>query len=54
VLLRAYLVLALAAGVATLRAAIGVQPLADATPEDLRDPLTDVIDALLPPPTQLT
>jgi AcrR family transcriptional regulator len=49
ILLRAYLVLALGVGVAALRAAIGVEPLADATAEDLRGPLTDVITALLPP-----
>jgi hypothetical protein len=50
ILLRAYLVLALGAGVATLRATIDVQPLAGATAEDLRGPLADVIAALLPPP----
>src|ERR1700678_1634553 len=50
VLLRAYLVLALGAGVAPLRATIDVQPLAGATAEHLRGPLADVIAALLPPP----
>jgi AcrR family transcriptional regulator len=50
ILLRAYLVLALGAGVATLRATIDVEPLAGATAEDLRGPLADVIGALLPPP----
>jgi AcrR family transcriptional regulator len=49
IMLRAYLVIALGAGVAALRAAIGVQPLGAATAEDLRGPLTDVIAALLPP-----
>lgn len=48
ILLRAYLVLALGAGVATLRATIDVQPLSDATAEDLRGPLADVIAALFP------
>jgi len=50
ILLRAYLVLALGAGIATLRATIDVQPLAGATAEDLRGPIGDVIAALLPPP----
>jgi AcrR family transcriptional regulator len=49
-LLRAYLVLALGAGIATLRATVDVPPLAGATAEDLRGPLTDVIAALLPAP----
>jgi AcrR family transcriptional regulator len=50
ILLRAYLVLALGAGIATLRATIDVQPLADATAAELRDPLADVIAALFPQP----
>jgi AcrR family transcriptional regulator len=49
ILLRAYLILALGAGIAALRATIEVESLADATAEDLRGPLTDVIAALLPP-----
>jgi|SRR5579875_2777654 len=49
-LLRAYLVLALGAGVAALRAATGAQPLSGATAEELRGPLTDALAALLPPP----
>lgn len=49
-MLRAYLVLALGAGVAALRAATGAQPLSGATAEELRGPLTDALAALLPPP----
>jgi AcrR family transcriptional regulator len=48
-LLRAQIVLSAALGIAVLRASIGVQPLATAGEDDLRAPLADLIDALLPP-----
>lgn len=47
-LLRAQLIVALSAGIAVLRATVGIQPLLDATPGELLGPLTDVIAALLP------
>ncbi|MET9089508.1 hypothetical protein ABZX77_47935 [Streptomyces sp. NPDC004237] len=37
-------------GVAVVRSAVGLRPLADATPEDLLGPLLDVVDGLLGPP----
>jgi len=49
-LLRAELVVALGVGIAVIRSAVGLQPLLDATPEDLVGPLRDVIDGLLAPP----
>jgi len=48
-LLRAQLVVALGVGVAVVRSAVGLQPLRDATSEDLIGPLRDVLDALLAP-----
>ncbi|QUQ64324.1 TetR/AcrR family transcriptional regulator [Kutzneria sp. CA-103260] len=53
-LLRAELLVALGVGVAVVRSAVGLQPLRDATSEDLVGPLRDVIDALLPPPRSAT
>jgi AcrR family transcriptional regulator len=49
-LLRAQHVVALGVGVAVLRSAAGLQPLRDATAEDLIGPLRDVLDTLLAPP----
>lgn len=49
-LLRAELVVALGVGVAVIRSAVGLQPLRDATSDDLFGPLRDVIDVLLAPP----
>ncbi|MEU9151359.1 helix-turn-helix domain-containing protein [Streptomyces sp. NPDC048417] len=49
-LLRAELLVALGVGVAVVRSAVGLRPLADAAPEDLVGPLRDVVDALLEPP----
>lgn len=49
-LLRAELVLALGAGIATLRSTVGVSPLLEATAADLGAPLADVIEALFPAP----
>ena len=46
-LLRAELVVALGVGVAVVRSAVGLQPLRDATSDDLIGPLRDVVDALL-------
>lgn len=48
IVLRAQLLVALGAGVAALRAAIGLEPLRTASAADLTGPLTDVITALLP------
>jgi AcrR family transcriptional regulator len=48
--LRAQLLVALAAGVAVLRAAIGLEPLRGATVDQLTAPLTDVVTALLREP----
>jgi AcrR family transcriptional regulator len=48
-LLRAELVVALGVGVAVIRSTVGLQPLRDATPDDLIGPLRDVVDALLAP-----
>ncbi|MEW1776036.1 TetR family transcriptional regulator [Streptomyces sp. NPDC086777] len=48
--LRAELLVALGVGVAVLRSAVGLRPLADATPEDLLGPLRDVVEGLLGPP----
>lgn len=45
-LLRAELVVALGVGIAVVRSAVGLQPLADASAEKLTGPLRDVIDAL--------
>jgi AcrR family transcriptional regulator len=51
-LLRAQLLVALGVGIAVVRSAVGLQPLADATSADLLGPLSDVVDGLLaPPPT---
>ncbi|MEV4173422.1 hypothetical protein [Nonomuraea sp. NPDC049709] len=49
-LLRAELVVALGVGVAVVRSAVGLQPLRDATSDDLIGPLRDVVEALLTPP----
>jgi AcrR family transcriptional regulator len=46
-LLRAELVVALGVGVAVVRSAVGLQPLRDATSDDLMGPLRDVVDVLL-------
>lgn len=48
-LLRAQLVVALGVGVAVVRSAVGLEPLREATADDLAGPLRDVIDALLGP-----
>ncbi|MFE2065850.1 hypothetical protein ACFXDH_26295 [Streptomyces sp. NPDC059467] len=50
-LLRAELLVALGVGVAVVRSAVGLQPLADATPDDLLGPLRDIVDGLLGPPS---
>ncbi|MEV6765915.1 hypothetical protein AB0N16_35845 [Streptomyces sp. NPDC051105] len=47
---RAELLVALGVGVAVVRSAVGLRPLADAAPEDLLGPLRDVVEALLEPP----
>lgn len=49
-LLRAELVVALGIGVAVVRSAVGLQPLSEATADDLLGPLRDVINVLLTPP----
>jgi AcrR family transcriptional regulator len=49
-LLRAQLVVALGVGVSLVRSAVGLQPLSDATSDDLVGPLRNVVDALLAPP----
>jgi AcrR family transcriptional regulator len=49
-LLRAELVVALGVGVAVIRSAVGLQPLSDATSDDLIGPLRDVVEVLLTPP----
>ncbi|WP_460062996.1 TetR/AcrR family transcriptional regulator [Streptomyces sp. YKOK-I1] len=49
-LLRAELLVALGVGVAVLRSAVGLQPLGDATSDDLLGPLRDIVDGLLTPP----
>jgi len=46
-LLRAELLVALGVGVAVVRSAVGLQPLRDATSDDLIGPLRDVVDVLL-------
>jgi len=51
-LLRAELVVALGVGVAVVRSAVGLQPLRDATSDDLIGPLRDVVDVLLAPPAR--
>lgn len=48
-LLRAQLLVALGVGVAVLRSAVGLQPLGDATSDDLLDPLHDIVDGLFTP-----
>ncbi|MEW1724174.1 helix-turn-helix domain-containing protein [Streptomyces sp. NPDC093109] len=48
-LLRAELLVALGVGVAVVRSAVALQPLRDATPEDLLGPLQDIVNALLAP-----
>ncbi|MFG2957278.1 TetR/AcrR family transcriptional regulator [Streptomyces sp. NPDC048291] len=48
--LRAELLVALGVGVAVVRSAVGLRPLADATPDDLLGPLRDVVEGLLGPP----
>lgn len=48
-LLRAELLVALGVGVAVVRSAVGLQPLRDATSDDLIGPLRDVVDILLAP-----
>jgi len=49
-LLRAELVVALGVGVAIVRSAVGLQPLRDATAEDLIGPLREIVDVLLATP----
>jgi hypothetical protein len=49
-LLRAQLVVALGIGVSIVRSAVGLQPLGDATSDDLVGPLRDVVNALLASP----
>lgn len=49
-LLRAQLLVALGVGVAVVRSAVGLQPLLDATSDDLVGPLRDVVEILLAPP----
>jgi AcrR family transcriptional regulator len=49
-LLRAQLVVALGVGVATIRSAVGLQPLRDADADQLAGPLRAVLDALLTDP----
>jgi AcrR family transcriptional regulator len=49
-LLRAELLVALGVGVAVIRSAVGLQPLRDATSDDLIGPIRDIVDVLLPPP----
>ncbi|HUQ00012.1 MAG TPA: helix-turn-helix domain-containing protein [Aeromicrobium sp.] len=49
-LLRAQLLVALGVGIAVVRSAVGLQPLGDATSDDLIGPLRDVVDSLLAPP----
>lgn len=49
-LLRAQLLVALGVGVAVIRSAVGLQPLRDATSDDLIGPLREVVDVLLAPP----
>ncbi|MEV4628162.1 helix-turn-helix domain-containing protein [Micromonospora sp. NPDC049523] len=48
-LLRAELLVALGVGVAVVRSAVGLQPLRDATSDDLIGPLREVVDVLLAP-----
>lgn len=48
-LLRAQLLVALGVGVAVIRSAVGLQPLRDATSDDLIGPLRDVVETLLAP-----
>ncbi|MDQ1032104.1 AcrR family transcriptional regulator [Streptomyces umbrinus] len=50
-LLRAELLVALGVGVAVVRSAVGLQPLRDATSDELLGPLRDVVDGLLAPRT---
>ncbi|WP_433062778.1 TetR family transcriptional regulator [Dactylosporangium sp. CS-033363] len=47
-LLEAQMVVALGVGIAVVRSAVGLQPLRDASAEELRAPLTAIVDALLP------
>ncbi|WP_275979960.1 TetR/AcrR family transcriptional regulator [Couchioplanes caeruleus] len=47
--LRAQIVLAAALGMTLLRSTVSVEPLATATEEDLREPLSDLVNALLAP-----
>ncbi|MGI8333178.1 TetR/AcrR family transcriptional regulator [Actinomadura scrupuli] len=49
-LLRAELLVALGVGVAVVRSAVGLQPLRDATSDDLIGPLREIVDVLLAPP----
>lgn len=49
--LRAQLLIALGIGVAVLRSTVGIQPLQDATADELAAPLRDVVHALLTPTT---
>ncbi|MFI5915993.1 TetR family transcriptional regulator [Dactylosporangium sp. NPDC051541] len=53
-LLHAQLVVALGVGVAVLRSAVGLQPLSEATADDLHAPLTALVAALLPETTPKT
>ncbi|MBT2228405.1 TetR/AcrR family transcriptional regulator [Nonomuraea sp. NEAU-A123] len=46
-LLRAELLVALGVGIAVVRSTVGLQPLGDATSDDLIGPLRDVVDSLL-------
>ncbi|XVU22478.1 TetR/AcrR family transcriptional regulator [Actinoplanes sp. CA-054009] len=49
-LLRAELLVALGVGVAVLRSAVGVEPLAGASADQLAGPLRGIVDGLIPPP----
>ncbi|MFF5077148.1 TetR family transcriptional regulator [Actinoplanes sp. NPDC000266] len=48
-LLRAELLVALGVGVAVLRSAVGVEPLAGASADQLAGPLRGIVDGLIPP-----
>lgn len=49
-LLRAELLVALGVGVAVVRSAVGLQPLRDASSDELAGPLREIVEALLAPP----
>ncbi|MFD3377506.1 MULTISPECIES: TetR/AcrR family transcriptional regulator [unclassified Streptomyces] len=48
-ILEAQLVVALGVGVSVLRSTVALQPLSDATADELGPPLRQILDALLPP-----